>query len=88
MQNVCSHDADGRNHPAPEHAYHDSSGTVPHGVTESPTSRSRSAQTLRAFGQRIPGAGDVLARSLDDAVNGPDGDDHRRLVGDRQGGRA
>jgi short-subunit dehydrogenase len=28
----------------------------------------RSAQTLRAFGQRIPGAGDVLARSLNDAV--------------------
>ncbi len=28
----------------------------------------RSAQTLRAFGQRIPGAGDVLARSLRDAV--------------------
>ena len=26
------------------------------------------AQTLRAFGQRIPGAGDVLARSLPDAV--------------------
>jgi short-subunit dehydrogenase len=28
----------------------------------------KSAQTLRAFGQRIPGAGDVLARSLNDAV--------------------
>jgi short-subunit dehydrogenase len=28
----------------------------------------KSAQTLRAFGQRIPGAGDVLARSLKDAV--------------------
>ncbi len=28
----------------------------------------KSAQTLRAFGQRIPGAGDVLARSLHDAV--------------------
>jgi short-subunit dehydrogenase len=28
------------------------------------------AQTLRAFGQRIPGAGDVLARSLHDAVKG------------------
>ena len=27
-------------------------------------------RTLRAFGQRIPGAGDVLARSLEDAVNG------------------
>ena len=25
-------------------------------------------RTLRAFGQRIPGAGDVLARSLKDAV--------------------
>ncbi len=30
----------------------------------------RSAQTLRAFGQRIPGAGEVLARSLHDAVKG------------------
>jgi short-subunit dehydrogenase len=30
----------------------------------------RSAKTLRAFGQRIPGAGEVLARSLDDAVHG------------------
>jgi short-subunit dehydrogenase len=30
----------------------------------------RSAQTLRAFGQRIPGAGEVLARSLSDAVTG------------------
>ncbi len=28
----------------------------------------KGAQTLRAFGQRIPGAGDVLARSLHDAV--------------------
>ena len=28
----------------------------------------KSAQTLRAFGQRIPGAGGVLARSLHDAV--------------------
>jgi short-subunit dehydrogenase len=28
----------------------------------------KGAQTLRAFGQRIPGAGDVLARSLQDAV--------------------
>jgi short-subunit dehydrogenase len=28
----------------------------------------KSAQTLRAFGQRIPGAGSVLARSLHDAV--------------------
>ncbi len=27
-------------------------------------------RTLRAFGQRIPGAGDVLARSLGDAVSG------------------
>src|SRR6202007_2258073 len=27
-------------------------------------------RTLRAFGQRIPGAGDVLARSLKDAVTG------------------
>jgi short-subunit dehydrogenase len=27
-------------------------------------------RTLRAFGQRIPGAGDVLARSLEDAVAG------------------
>lgn len=27
-------------------------------------------RTLRAFGQRIPGAGDVLARSLQDAVTG------------------
>src|ERR1700748_2442741 len=27
-------------------------------------------RTLRAFGQRIPGAGDVLARSLKDAVAG------------------
>ncbi len=27
-------------------------------------------RTLRAFGQRIPGAGDVLARSLKDAVSG------------------
>src|SRR5947209_7525835 len=27
-------------------------------------------RTLRAFGQRIPGAGDVLARSLSDAVKG------------------
>ncbi len=30
----------------------------------------RSAQTLRAFGQRVPGAGEVLARSLRDAVKG------------------
>jgi short-subunit dehydrogenase len=30
----------------------------------------RSAKTLRAFGQRIPGAGEVLARSLKDAVQG------------------
>jgi short-subunit dehydrogenase len=29
-----------------------------------------SLSTLRAFGQRIPGAGDVLARSLKDAVRG------------------
>ncbi len=29
-----------------------------------------SIRTLRAFGQRIPGAGDVLARSLKDAVTG------------------
>jgi short-subunit dehydrogenase len=30
----------------------------------------RGAQTLRAFGQRVPGAGEVLARSLHDAVKG------------------
>ncbi len=30
----------------------------------------RGAKTLRAFGQRIPGAGEVLARSLEDAVRG------------------
>jgi short-subunit dehydrogenase len=30
----------------------------------------QSAQTLRAFGQRIPGAGSVLARSLPDVVKG------------------
>jgi short-subunit dehydrogenase len=30
----------------------------------------KGAQTLRAFGQRIPGAGDVLARSLHGAVDG------------------
>jgi short-subunit dehydrogenase len=30
----------------------------------------RGAKTLRAFGQRIPGAGEVLARSLHDAVKG------------------
>ncbi len=30
----------------------------------------RGAQTVRAFGQRIPGAGSVLARSLEDAVKG------------------
>jgi short-subunit dehydrogenase len=30
----------------------------------------RGAKTLRAFGQRIPGAGEVLARSLEDAVEG------------------
>jgi short-subunit dehydrogenase len=30
----------------------------------------RSAHTLRAFGQRVPGAGEVLARSLHDAVTG------------------
>jgi short-subunit dehydrogenase len=30
----------------------------------------RTAKTLRAFGQRIPGAGEVLARSLEDAVAG------------------
>jgi short-subunit dehydrogenase len=30
----------------------------------------RTAKTLRAFGQRIPGAGEVLARSLEDAVEG------------------
>jgi short-subunit dehydrogenase len=31
---------------------------------------SEGMRTLRAFGQRIPGAGDVLARSLKDAVTG------------------
>jgi short-subunit dehydrogenase len=31
---------------------------------------SEGIRTLRAFGQRIPGAGDVLARSLEDAVAG------------------
>src|ERR1700739_3373348 len=31
---------------------------------------SEGVRTLRAFGQRIPGAGDVLARSLKDAVAG------------------
>ena len=31
---------------------------------------SEGIRTLRAFGQRIPGAGDVLARSLKDAVSG------------------
>jgi short-subunit dehydrogenase len=31
---------------------------------------SRGVRTLRAFGQRIPGAGGVLARSLKDAVDG------------------
>jgi short-subunit dehydrogenase len=31
---------------------------------------SQGIRTLRAFGQRIPGAGDVLARSLEDAVSG------------------
>ena len=31
---------------------------------------SEGMRTLRAFGQRIPGAGDVLARSLSDAVKG------------------
>ncbi len=30
----------------------------------------RGAKTLRAFGQRIPGAGEVLARSLHDSVKG------------------
>ncbi len=30
----------------------------------------KGAQTVRAFGQRIPGAGNVLARSLEDAVKG------------------
>jgi short-subunit dehydrogenase len=30
----------------------------------------RGAHTLRAFGQRVPGAGEVLARSLHDAVKG------------------
>ena len=30
----------------------------------------RGAQTLRAFGQRVPGAGEVLAHSLHDAVKG------------------
>ena len=38
-------------------------------VPLNPTDIARSgARTLRAFGQRIPGAGDVLARSLHDAV--------------------
>src|SRR5512140_720174 len=31
---------------------------------------SDSIRTLRALGQRIPGAGEVLARSLEDAVSG------------------
>jgi short-subunit dehydrogenase len=35
-----------------------------------PKLASRSARTLRAFGQRIPGAGGVLAHSLEDAVDG------------------
>jgi short-subunit dehydrogenase len=30
----------------------------------------KGARTLRAFGQRIPGAGDIVARSLEDAVKG------------------
>jgi len=30
----------------------------------------RGAKTLRAFGQRIPGAGEVLARSLEGSVAG------------------
>src|SRR5262249_19775106 len=33
-----------------------------------PNIAAQSAKTLRAFGQRIPGAGDVLARSLQNAV--------------------
>ena len=32
----------------------------------------KGAQTVRAFGQRIPGAGNVLARSLEDAVKNRD----------------
>jgi short-subunit dehydrogenase len=35
-----------------------------------PQIASSTARTLRAFGQRIPGAGGILARSLGDAVNG------------------
>jgi short-subunit dehydrogenase len=35
-----------------------------------PRIASRTARTLRAFGQRIPGAGGLLARSLEDAVDG------------------
>ena len=35
-----------------------------------PKLASRGARTLRAFGQRIPGAGGVLAHSLEDAVTG------------------
>jgi short-subunit dehydrogenase len=35
-----------------------------------PDIASQGIRTLRAFGQRIPGAGDLLARSLEDAVRG------------------
>ena len=35
-----------------------------------PRIASRTARTVRAFGQRIPGAGGLLARSLEDAVDG------------------
>ena len=44
-------------------------------------------RTLRAFSQRIPGAGGMLAGSLAGSSRADD-PDHRRLVGDRGGGGA
>ena len=45
-------------------------GTVTHVDLPNPFElASGGIRTVRAFGQRIPGAGDVLARSLTDAVS-------------------
>jgi hypothetical protein len=43
----------------------------------------KSLSTLRAFGQRIPGAGTVIAHSLDDAVRDRNVKARRGLSSDR-----
>ena len=59
--------SDGRNRSLPA-AIPLSGGTVEAMAPPNIAARRRASQTLRAFGQRIPGAGGVLAQSLADAV--------------------